>query len=327
MRYDLLSNVLISSGIVQTLDPLSDILSLMKPRNLLAAGFEAGGDWAVRFPESRGNIKSGAVVAGACWLSVDGLPDPVRLETGDCFLLPTGRSFSLASAPAIDLAIEPMDAQHIFPRVRRGGVAALNGGRDVSLVSSRFALEGPQVGMLLRLLPPLVHIRQGAETAMLRWSTERMMQELRDGRPGSFLLVQYLAHMMLVQALRLHLSGAGQGVGWLFALADRQMNAALEAMHAEPAHRWSVEELAARAGMSRSAFAARFRATVGTPPMEYLTRWRMLLGADRLAHSRESIATVALALGYRSESAFSIAFKRVMGSSPRRYASTTSNGA
>lgn len=305
------------------MDPLSDILSLMKPRNLLAAGFEAGGDWAVRFPDSRGNIKSGAVVAGACWLSVDGLPEPVRLETGDCFLLPTGRSFRLAS----DLAIEPMDAQHIFPRLRRGGVAALNEGRDVSLVSSRFALEGPQAGMLLRVLPPLVHIRQGAETAMLRWSTERMMQELRDARPGSFLVVQYLAHMMLVQALRLHLSGAGQGVGWLFALADRQMNAALEALHAEPARRWSVEELAARAGMSRSAFAARFRATVGTPPMEYLTRWRMLLGADRLAHSGESVASVALALGYQSESAFSIAFKRVMGSSPRRYAGTTSNGA
>ncbi|ADH90732.1 transcriptional regulator, AraC family [Ancylobacter novellus DSM 506] len=298
------------------MDPLSDILSLMKPRNLLAAGFEAGGDWAVRFPEARGTIKSGAVVTGACWLTVDGLAEPVRLESGDCFLLPMGRSFGLASGRDV----EPMDGQTIFPRVRHGGVATLNGGGDFSIVSARFALEGPQADMLLRLLPPLVHIRQGAETAMLCWSTERIMQELREARPGNFLVVQYLAHMMLVQALRLHLSGAGDGVGWFFALADRQMSAALEAMHAEPARRWSVEELAARAGMSRSAFAARFREAVGAPPMEYLTHWRMLLGADRLAHSRASIAEVALALGYQSESAFSIAFKRVMGSSPRRYA-------
>ena len=296
------------------MDPLSDVLSLLRPRNLMAAGFEAGGDWAVGFPEHTGSIKSGAVVSGACWLAVEGITEPVRLEVGDCFLLPTGRAFRLAS----DLAVVPRDARDIFPAARQGGVVAL-GGKDFSLVSSRFALEGPQAGMLLRMLPPIVHLRQGAETAMLRWSTERMMQELRDARPGNFLVVQYLAHMMLVQALRLHLSSGQGGVGWLFALADRQMNAVLEVMHADPAHRWSVGELAARAGMSRSAFAARFRETVGTPPMEYLAHWRMLLGADRLATSGDSIATVALALGYQSESAFSMAFKRIMGRSPRRY--------
>lgn len=302
------------------MDPLSDILSLMKPRNLLAAGFEAGGDWAIRFPQSHGNIKSGAVVSGTCWLLVEGLPDPARLEEGDCFLLPMGRSFALAS----DLSMPPREAQDIFAQLRRGGVAVLNGGGDFALVSARFALDGPQSAMLQRLLPPLVHIRRGAETAMLRWSTERMMQELREARPGNFLVVQYLAHMMLVQALRLHLTEAGTGgVGWLFALADRRMSAALEAIHAEPARRWSVGTLASRAGMSRAAFAARFRETVGTPPMEYVTRWRMLLGADRLAHSTDSIAAVALSLGYRSESAFSIAFKRVMGSPPRRHAAAT----
>lgn len=299
------------------MDPLSDILSLMKPRNLLAAGFEAGGDWAVRFPESAGNIKSGAVVSGTCWLAVEGLDEPVRLQTGDCFLLPMGRSFRLAS----DLSVSPVEAQDIFPRVRQGGVAMLGGGSDFSIVSSRFALEGPQAELLQRMLPPLVHIRAGAETATLRWATERMMQELRESRPGHFLIVRDLAHIMLVQALRLHLTEVqGHGVGWLFALADRQMNAALAALHAEPARDWTVEELAAVAGMSRSAFAVRFRDSVGTPPMAYLTRWRMLLAADRLAHSGEAVATVALALGYESESAFRIAFKRVMGVPPGRYA-------
>lgn len=126
--------------------------------------------------------------------------------------------------------------------------------------------------------------------------------------------------MMLVQALRLHLSeGAGGGAGWFFALTDEQLSAAITAMHADPAHRWTLQELAGRAGMSRSTFALKFKQTVGTSPMEYLTRWRMLLAGDRLESSSDPVSLIALSLGYESESASSTAFKRVMGCSPRQY--------
>jgi AraC-like DNA-binding protein len=125
--------------------------------------------------------------------------------------------------------------------------------------------------------------------------------------------------MMLVQALRLHLEEGKAGVGWLFALADKQMAAAITAMHADPAHPWTLQDLAERAGMSRSSFALKFKQTVGTSPMDYLTRWRMLLAGDRLAHSSDPVSVIALSLGYESESAFSTAFKRVMGCSPRQY--------
>jgi len=90
-------------------------------------------------------------------------------------------------------------------------------------------------------------------------------------------------------------------------------------MHADPAHRWTLEALAERACMSRSIFAQRFKEKVGETPMEYLTRWRMLLAADRLENSVDPISTIAFSLGYESESAFSTAFKRVMGCSPRQY--------
>ena len=146
------------------------------------------------------------------------------------------------------------------------------------------------------------------------------MQELRDPQPGGVLVIQQLAQMLLVQALRAHLSeGARGGVGWLFALADRQMGAAISAMHAEPSRRWTLQELAERAGMSRSTFAQKFKATVGSSPMDYLTRWRMLLAGDRLTTSGDPISVISPALGYESESAFSTAFKRVMGCSPRQY--------
>jgi AraC-like DNA-binding protein len=298
------------------MDPLSDVLSLLKPRSHVSAGFDAGGDWSIQFPDQHECIKCYAVASGECWLSVTGVPDAVRLKTGDCFVLPSGRPFRLAS----DMTLTPVEAGTIFPPARAGGVVSYNGGGDFFLVGSRFAVSGNHAGMLLGMLPPIVHIRKESDQAALRWSVERMMQELREPQPGGFLVAQHLAHMMLVQVLRLHLSeGLGGGVGWFFALADKQMSAAITAMHADPAHRWTLQELAGHAAMSRSTFALRFKETVGASPMEYLTRWRMLLAGDQLENSSDPISVIALSLGYESESAFSTAFKRVMGCSPRQY--------
>jgi AraC-like DNA-binding protein len=165
-----------------------------------------------------------------------------------------------------------------------------------------------------------VYIKKESDKSALRWSMERMMQELREPQPGGFLVVQHLAHMMLVQALRAHLAEGLRGsVGWLFALADPQMSAAIHSMHDDPAHPWTLQELAERVGMSRSSFALKFKETVGATPIDYLTRWRMLLAGERLTDSGDSISVISLSLGYESESAFSTAFKRVMGCSPRQY--------
>jgi len=163
-----------------------------------------------------------------------------------------------------------------------------------------------------------VHIRKESDKAAMRWSLERLADEVRDPQPGSSLITQQLAYMMLIQALRLHMAGT-VGIGWLFVLADRQLSAALTCIHDEPGYGWTLEKLAARIGMSRSAFAARFKAISGTSPIEYLTRWRMLLACDRLQNSSDSITVIASRLGYESESAFGKAFKRVIGCSPRQH--------
>lgn len=297
------------------MDPLSDVLSLLKPRSYLSASLDAGGSWSIQFPQHEG-IKFNAVVSGECWLAVEGVPDAVCLKAGDCFLLPSGRPFRLAS----DLTLTPIDADTIFSTAREGGRVLCNGGGDFLLVGSRFALTGDHANILLGVLPPIVRIRKESEQSALRWSLERMMQELHEQQPGNLLVAQHLAHMMLVQALRLHLAeGLSGSVGWLFALADRQIGAAISVMHENPAHRWTLQELAERACMSRSSFALKFKQTVGATPMEYLTRWRMLLAGDRLTNSSDSIFEIALSLGYESESAFSTAFKRMMGCSPRQY--------
>ncbi len=297
------------------MDPLSDVLSLLKPRSYISGGFDVGGELSVQFPRHDG-IKCYALVSGQCWLEVEGVPEPVRLTAGDCVVLPRGWPFRLAS----DLRLTPVDYRVLLSTPRVNGIGLYNGGGDYFMVGGHFALTGKHAGILLGMLPPIVLIRKESDRAALRWSLEQMRQELRDPQPGGSLIAEHLAYTILIQALRLHLAeGPRGGVGWLFALADQQMGAAINAMHDDPAHRWTLQELAKRAGMSRSTFAMKFKESVGSSPMEYLTRWRMLLGGDRLTNSGDPISAIALSLGYESESAFSTAFKRVMGCSPRQY--------
>lgn len=299
------------------MDPLSDVLSLLKPRSYVSSGFDAGGDWSIQFPDQNELIKCYAVVSGRCRLSVQGVPDPVSLEKGDCFVLPSGRPFRLAS----NMALTPEPAKTYFPPARPGGVVTVNGGGDFFLVGSRFGVSGRHARMLMGMLPPIVHIHRESDQAALRWAVERMMKELDAPQPGSDLTTQHLAHIMLIQALRMHAAHVPKGVGdgWLTGVSDRQLSLALNAIHADPAYRWTLQALAELACMSRSAFAQRFKELVGASPMEYVTRWRMLLAGDRLENTDDSVSVIAQSLGYESESAFSTAFKRVMGASPRQY--------
>lgn len=296
-------------------DPLSEVLSLLKPHNYATGGFDVGGPLSIQFPRHEG-IKCYAILSGEVWLVVDGVPDPVRLKTGDCFLLPSGRPFRLAT----DLTVAPIDFRAILAARQNGTTHSVNGGGDCFIAGGHFTFAGNHAFILLGALPPIVHIRNESDKEAMRWSLERMRQELRNPQPGGTLVAQQLAYVMLVQALRLHLAeGPRGGVGWLFALADKQMSLAISSMHDDPAHGWTLDELARRAGMSRSTFALKFKQTVGSSPMDYLTRWRMLLAGDKLATSSDSISAIAQSQGYESESAFSTAFKRVMGSSPRQY--------
>ena len=297
------------------MDPLSELLSLLKPQSYASGGVAMGREMSIQWPEHAG-IKCYAVVSGQCWLSVEGVDGPITLNAGDCYLLPPGPPFVIAT----DLKATPVDFS-ILREARRLGQGVLGDGKEACfLVGGHFVLTGHHANLLLGSLPPVVHIQQEADKAAMRWSLERMAQEVREPQPGGSLIAQQLAYMMLIQALRLHLHDAKQSrVGWLFALADKQLSAALACMHNRPEHRWTLESLAAHVGMSRSAFAKHFKDTVGSAPIEYLTHWRMLLACDRLKNSADSISRIATSLGYESESAFGKAFKRVIGCSPRQH--------
>jgi len=296
-------------------DPLSEVLALMKPQLYVAGGFAVMEDIAIGFPKHKG-IKCYAMLAGECWLVVEGVDEPVLLHAGDCFLLPRGLPFRLATDPSIEPVPYLEACARLGMRSEAPGVTA--GARYMA--GGHFALTGGHVEMLLGSLPPIVHIRSESGKAAMRWSLERMRQELSDPQPGGSLIAEQLAYTMLIQALRLHLNDAASaGRGWLFALSDKQMSVAIAAMHEEPGRAWTLQSLAERVGMSRSVFALRFREIVGMTPMEYLTRWRMLLAAERLKSTSDGLCAIAQSLGYESESAFGKAFRRVMGCSPRQY--------
>ena len=306
-------------GSSQRMDPLSEVLALLKPQSLSSGGFMVPGDMAISFPRHQG-IKCYAMLAGRCWLVVEGVSDPVRLEAGDCFLLPRGLPFRLTT----DLSLEPVHYTLAWSRLSKtNDVPEIPEGAQY-IAGGFFGFTGGHAEMLLHALPPIVHIRRESDKAAMRWSLERLREELRDPQPGGSLIAQQLAYMMLIQALRLHLADVTvKGRGWLSALSDKHMSIAIAIMHNDPGHAWTLQLLAERVGMSRSVFALRFREIVGTTPMEYLTRWRMLLAVDRLKNTCDGLSAIAKTLGYESESAFGKAFRRTMGYSPRQYMRST----
>ena len=296
------------------MDPLSDVLSQLQPRAYVTGAISAGDPWSLQLPAYRG-IKCYMVVAGTCWLAIeDG--SPVRLQQGDCLLLPHGRSFVIAS----DLNLPPVDARTIISSVARyNGVLPVTPGQDFLLLGSHFDLESG-AHFLLDALPPVVLVTGDEQCASMRWAVQRLLSEMRQPQIGGALVAQQVAYTLLIDALRLHQKQSNHGPGWFTALAEPQIRIALACLHERPAHAWKLEELAHAAGLSRTVLAQKFRRVVGETPIAYLTRWRMTLAANRLSEKEQALTAVALHVGYQSQSAFCAAFKRHFGMPPQQFA-------
>jgi AraC-like DNA-binding protein len=302
------------------MDPFSEILSLLKPAGHGFRGLNAGPDWSLSFGAWNG-LKCYAVAEGHCFLWVDGETGPARLTKGDIVLLPRAHAYRLGSGTKA----ATRDALSVMSAVPPGDCVVIDGGGTCFGIGGYFAFRNPQADLLLSGLPPMIVLRGARVSPILVALIERLMAELREAQPGGDLLAEHLAQMLLVEALRAHMRDSQGDAGWMLALADRQIARALAAIHAEPARGWTLASMGVEAGMSRSAFAARFRMLAGEPPMGYLTRWRMMLAAERLTTTRLPTGAIAREVGYESESAFSVAFRRVMKMSPRSFRGDAQN--
>jgi AraC-like DNA-binding protein len=201
-------------------------------------------------------------------------------------------------------------------------------GVPVSLVSGRFTFENDVSDLLLRHLPPLIHVRAADGTSgALSHVLSLLRLESSDLHLGGEVARSGLAALALVHVLRAYLSTSPQPAGWLGALSDSKIGKALSAMHEQPAKRWTVDSLASMVAMSRTAFANRFRDRVGEAPLEYLNHWRMALARTALSDTDEPLADIAAKIGYLSDTAFSIAFKRSTGVSPGKFRAERKDGA
>ena len=295
-------------------DPLSDVLALVKAQSVVTGGLHAGGAWALRFPPPR-QIKFYALTKGSCWLA-RGQDAAVRLETGDVVLISAREPLLLGS----DLAAEPADATEVFAH-RQNGFATVGDGADLTLLGGLVSLD-PRCGHLLHdVLPPMIRLHGALpEAVAVQLLLKQLAGEVNAGRAGARLASTLLTQLMFLNLLRAEIAADRPRVGgWLNALADARLAPALRLMHADPGRSWQLGELAKSTAMSRTAFALRFKAKAGLAPLTYLTHWRMRLAERALREEDTPLGTIALSLGYTSESAFSNAFKRITGMAPNRY--------
>ncbi|MGJ4728068.1 cupin domain-containing protein [Luteimonas sp. SDU101] len=293
-------------------DPLSQLIDLLHPRAAFANVISGKGDWAVRFA-AHGRPGFCIVLAGHCRLAVDGQV-PLTLAAGDFVLLPTTPAFTLSSADAMrPVLLDPADLPSDGSEVRYG---AAGDAPDMRSLGGSFEFADADPALLVSLLPTVVHVRGVARLSQL---VEMVAAETVAPRPGGAAVLARLAELMLIEAMRAT-SGGDAPPGLLKGLGDPRLAVALQRMHARIAHRWTVDELARAASLSRSSFFERFTRTVGVAPMEYLLRWRMEIARTLLRRGELTAAQIAERVGYGSASAFSVAFRRQVGLAPGRFA-------
>lgn len=292
-------------------DPLAEVVTLLQPSAPFAKLASGAGRWRVRRNEV-GRPFLCAMLEGRCRLAVDD-GDAVVLEAGDFVLIPSAFDFTASSLSP------PRGRRETTYDVRPSGEirhGRLEGPPDVRMVVAYCVFASPDAGLLVSLLPRLLHVRGEPRLSTL---LELVREESRAARPARDVVLARLLEVLLIEALRSE-ARTTSSPGLLRGLADARLAVAIRRMHERPTHPWTVAELAKTAAMSRSAFFERFRVAVGVAPMEYLLGWRMALAKDILRREAASVAEVAERVGYSSASTFSVAFTRHVGQPPSHYA-------
>jgi AraC-like DNA-binding protein len=303
------------------MDLLRDIMESLRTKGRIHGRLELRGPFGFRVPIEMGHFF--IITRGCCFLRTTD-ESPLRLEVGDFAFLPTSTPCSLLSAVDVEEIRGFNDEES--ESYARSRVIHFDGkmGTPVSLVSGCFTFSSPESRLLVEHLPAAVHLQaSGAQaTPWTHGIIQLIVNETMHHRLGSTTVIDRLAEVLFVHALRDYFERPrpNQSQNWLRAMADAKIGSSLNRIHSDLAHNWTVQDLAKSVGMSRSAFAAKFKSTVGTTPLDHLTQRRMLRAAGMISETTDArIDMIAAAVGYESESSFRKAFRNVMGSSPSEY--------
>jgi len=298
-------------------DPLGEALHFLRLSGTFYCRSEFSAPWGLALPPMPTYLMLHVVTAGECWLEVDSV-QPRLLRPGDLALVPHGQGHKLLSEPGapapmlFDLPRESVSERYEI--LRCGG-----GGAPATLICGAVQFDDPAAQQLIRLLPKVINIDvwSSPEAEWVQSTLRLIAAEARELRAGGETLITRLADILVIQAIRSWIARDPVAqTGWLGALRDKQIGRAIAMIHRDPARNWTVAGLAAAVGMSRSAFAARFKELVGEPAMHYVVRWQVHAAMSWLKAGNVSISEAASRLGYGSEAAFSRAFKRFLGTAP-----------
>lgn len=292
------------------IDPLAEVVLLLQPAMRFSKLVDGAGRWRVHRPHL-GEPFYCVVLEGQCRIAVDGHPS-ITLQAGDFVLVPATHSL-------VNESLEPPEGNETEQPVQIGEghfrVGNQDGPADLRLRIGHCSFGSPDAGLLVQLLPQLIHIRGEQRLATL---VQMLGEETRAKRLARELVLERLLEVLLIEALRCGDSTTAPP-GLARGLADERLACALRAFHARPEHPWTITELAREAALSRSAFFARFSRIVGVAPMEYVLAWRMAIAKRLLRENELEITQIAERVGYSSASTFSVAFMRQVGTSPARY--------
>jgi AraC-like DNA-binding protein len=306
------------------MDPLSDLLRVVRLDGAFFYAVEAADPWSVEavaarelspriLPASEHLISYHILTQGRCYGGLVG-EDQVELVPGDVIVFPHGDAHVMSSGRGVRIG---PDVNSSAPARYPGTVFLGDGGpRLTSIVCGFLGCDRLPFNPLLAALPRRMHMR-GISTGWLGGFTRQLTDESRLGRAGADTVITRLAELMFIEVLRRYLDELPPGqTGWLAGLRDEIVGRALALLHAQPAHPWSLADLARESASSRSSLAKRFAELVGQPPIQYLAQWRMQVAANLLAQSGAKVAAIGMEVGYDSEAAFSRAFKKATGLAP-----------
>jgi AraC-like DNA-binding protein len=298
-------------------DVLTAVLNTLQFKGQVFCYSKFTAPWAIRM-KAKKYAHFHAFEHGEGWVELESSGEQMFLARGDLVILPHGGAHILkdkrdTNPIEMDQLLECRDDYVL----RYGG-----GGSETTTVCGAFTFGNELGNPILPLLPELIHVPcdKMEGKIWLESSLKLLAHEARSPREGSGSIIGHLTGIIFVQAVRAWIEAQPQGQGgWLGALRDKQISAALNLMHQKPGEPWTISRLAAEVGMSRSPFATKFTSLVGEPPLAYLTKWRMNLATAYLRDNQLSIREIAERVGYESQASFTNAFKRSFAVSPREY--------
>ncbi|WP_332879963.1 AraC family transcriptional regulator [Kineosporia rhizophila] len=296
-------------------DPLSAALAMIDARCVMARAILAEGQWSLNL-QAHAPLMLVAPARGQFWLRVPSTGQSILLTEGDVAVVRGDLKQIMSSGPELT----PTDGEALF-RFHGGSTVHLSSTPDVAVVGSHIALNRTGEDLLLAALEPVTHVKAtDGQAATLHWLLDRLLTEMGHDQGGSDFAARQYASLLFVEVMRGYLADpAGVPPGWLRVLATPSLAPAVHQMQADPQRSWTLEDLARTVAMSRTTFAERFREAAGTPPLAFLTHWRMRLAERALRDEDVTIAALSRSLGYSTESSFSHAFKRVHGIAPGLY--------